>query len=120
MATATVDGYIKSLESWQVDAAKELRRIIHASVPEVREDMKWGQPTYEHHGLLCYLKGFKSHMKVGLFHGSYMEDPAGMLDGTGTKLRHIKLQRVEDNDDPGLASLLASAAVNRSQSSRSA
>lgn len=39
-----------------------------------------------------YVNAFKSHVNVGFFHGAALEDPAGLLEGSGKHMRHVKLR----------------------------
>ncbi len=34
----------------------------------------------------------RSHVNVGFFHGAALPDPAGLLQGTGKFMRHVKLR----------------------------
>jgi hypothetical protein len=43
-----------------------------------------------------YVNSFKSHVNVGFFYGAMLEDLAGLLEGSGKRMRHVKLK-------PGLA-----------------
>jgi len=40
----------------------------------------------------AYVNVFKSHANVGFFHGAALQDPAGILEGTGKRMRHVKLR----------------------------
>jgi hypothetical protein len=39
-----------------------------------------------------YVAAFKSHVNVGFFQGAALKDPAGLLEGTGKRMRHVKLR----------------------------
>jgi len=39
-----------------------------------------------------YVNSFKNHVNVGFFYGAVLEDPAGLLEGSGKHMRHVKLQ----------------------------
>jgi hypothetical protein len=39
-----------------------------------------------------YVNVFRSHVNVGFFNGAALEDPAGLLEGTGKRMRHVKLR----------------------------
>ena len=39
-----------------------------------------------------YVNVFISHVNVGFYHGSALQDPAGLLEGTGKFMRHVKLR----------------------------
>src|SRR5215510_5565631 len=44
---------------------REMRAIIKAAAPKVREEIKWGMPTFSYDRILVIFGGFKNH--VGLF-----------------------------------------------------
>lgn len=39
-----------------------------------------------------YVNAFKAHASVGFFHGALLADPFGLLEGTGKRMRHVKLR----------------------------
>jgi hypothetical protein len=39
----------------------------------------------------AYVNSFKNHVNVGFFNGAMLEDPAGLLQGSGKRGRHVKL-----------------------------
>jgi hypothetical protein len=39
-----------------------------------------------------YVNSFKSHVNVGFFYGAALKDPAGLLEGSGKRMRHVKLK----------------------------
>jgi hypothetical protein len=51
-----------------------------------------------------YVNAFTSHVNVGFFYGAELPDPAGLLEGNGKRMRHVKLK-------PGVA--VNSAALSR-------
>ncbi len=40
----------------------------------------------------AYVDSFTSHVNVGFFRGAALDDPAGLLEGTGKRMRHDKLK----------------------------
>jgi hypothetical protein len=38
-----------------------------------------------------YVNSFKSHVNVGFFQGAGLKDPAGLLEGSGKRKRHVKI-----------------------------
>ncbi|MGB6871803.1 MAG: DUF1801 domain-containing protein, partial [Acidobacteriaceae bacterium] len=38
-----------------------------------------------------YVNVFRAHVNVGFFQGAALPDPAGLLQGTGKFMRHVKL-----------------------------
>ena len=39
-----------------------------------------------------YVNAFKAHVNVGFFQGATLPDPAGLLEGSGKYMRHVKLK----------------------------
>jgi hypothetical protein len=109
MAAKTVDEYIDSLGGWKTDVASRVRAIITSSVPKAKESIKWAQPVYELNGPFCYMKAFKNSVNFGFWRGVDLDDPGGRLQGTGEKMRHIKLQGIEDIDEQAFTAFVKQA-----------
>ena len=88
---------------------RELRGLIREVAPEARESMKWGHPTYETDGNVCYLSAFTEHVNLGFFRGADLGDPDGLLEGTGKKLRHVKSRPGEPLPESAVRTLLREA-----------
>ena len=99
MAEKTVDAYIAGLEGWKAEVASRVRQIVHEAAPDAVESIKWAQPVYETNGPFCYMKAFKNSVNFGFWRGVDLEDPVGLLQGTGEKMRHVKLAGVDDVDE---------------------
>ena len=56
-----------------------------------------------------YVNVFRSHVNVGFFHGAALADPAGLLEGTGKFMRHVKLRAGMATDDAALRRLIEAA-----------
>ncbi len=96
MVSMSVDEYIAGLDSWKGEVVASVRRIILAAVPEAEESIKWAQPVYELNGPFSYMKAFKNSVNFGFWRGVDINDPTGLLQGSGEKMRHIKLTGMED------------------------
>lgn len=57
----------------------------------------------------AYVDVFKSHTNVGFFYGAFLDDPAGLLEGTGKNMRHIKLKPGREPNSVALSDLIALA-----------
>lgn len=56
-----------------------------------------------------YVNSFKSHVNVGFFYGAMLEDPAGLLEGNGKRMRHVKLRPERPLHAAALSDLINSA-----------
>jgi hypothetical protein len=56
-----------------------------------------------------YVNAFTNHVNVGFFNGAALHDPARLLEGTGRRMRHVKLKPGHDIDDEALGALIDAA-----------
>ena len=56
-----------------------------------------------------YVDAFKDHVNVGFFNGSALHDPAGLLEGTGKRMRHVKVKPGRELDSEALGALIDAA-----------
>ena len=61
----------------------------------------------------AYIMPFRSWVNLGFFQGASLMDPQGLLEGTGVKLRHIKLRTVDETERPGVRALVEQAYAER-------
>ena len=61
----------------------------------------------------AYIMPFRSWVNLGFFQGVSLMDPQGLLEGTGARLRHIKLRTVDDTEQPGVRALVEEAYAER-------
>jgi len=52
---------------------------------------------------------FTAHVNVGFFQGAGLPDPAGLLQGSGKCMRHVKLKPGMATDAAGLGALIEAA-----------
>jgi hypothetical protein len=77
---------------------------------DVRELMHDGCPVAcVEDAPFAYVNSFRSHVNVGFFYGAMLEDPAGMLEGSGKRMRHVKLKPDSELDANGLRDLIHAA-----------
>ena len=73
--------------------------MIRSASRELAEEVKWGWPCYTVGGRnVCSLMTMKSTVNFVLFLGAELEDPSGLIEGTGKSMRHVKLRSPEDID----------------------
>ncbi|MCB0490096.1 MAG: DUF1801 domain-containing protein [Cyclobacteriaceae bacterium] len=57
----------------------------------------------------AYVNVFQSHVNVGFFYGTELEDTSGLMEGTGKLMRHIKLRPGEEVDEKAIEALIKAA-----------
>jgi hypothetical protein len=56
----------------------------------------------------------RAHVNVQLADGAFLDDPAGILEGTGKRARHVKCRSPDDARRPALRALLVAQVAFRS------
>ena len=55
----------------------------------------------------------RAHVNVQLADGALLDDPTGIVEGTGKRIRHVKCRSLDDLARPALRTLLADQAARR-------
>ncbi len=61
----------------------------------------------------AYIAVQRSHVNLGFYYDSSPPDPAGLLDGTGKELRHIKFRDISATRSAAVTDLLREAIADR-------
>jgi len=107
----------REVEAWlhqQPDELGAIARhcfaIMRRCGDDVRELLHDGHPTAcVGEAAFGYVNAFRAHVNVGFFRGAELDDPAGLLEGTGKLMRHVKLAPGRVIDGAALEQLIASA-----------
>src|SRR5579862_2697408 len=77
---------------------------------DVRELMHDGMPTAcVGDAAFGYVNAFTDHVNVGFFYGALLDDPARLLEGTGKRMRHVKLWPGREVNVAALSRLIEAA-----------
>ena len=106
-----------AVEAWFLEPDHEVRRIaepwfeeMRGCGPDVRELLHEGHPTAcVRDAAFAYVDAFRAHVNVGFFQGAALVDPAGLLQGAGKRMRHVKFGWGEPVDARALNALIAAA-----------
>lgn len=106
-----------AVEVWMREHSDELGlmaqrwfKVMHECGDDVRELLHDGQPTAcAGDAAFAYVDAFRAHVNVGFFRGAELPDPTRLLEGTGKRMRHVKLVPGKDVDVAALTQLIAAA-----------
>ncbi|MGZ8937548.1 MAG: DUF1801 domain-containing protein [Halobacteriota archaeon] len=101
--TENVESYIKKQPSPQREICERLREIILRALPHVREEMKWGVPTYD--GGAYYIVALKDHVNLGFSMIGLSGDEVSQFVGSGT-MKHVEIRTVGEIDEAHITRLL--------------
>ena len=89
-----VDAYIAKARPFARPILKHLRKVIHASAPDIVETIKWSSPSYEYKGILCGFAAFNEHATFGFWKHSLVidkkDDKAGEARWNFGRLTSVK------------------------------
>ena len=94
----------KTFDDWVADVdpklrplAQGLRRMFLDAAPDLRESIKWGNPFFEKKGKVFYIASqADKYVTLGLCHGALLPNPDGLIEGTGKRMRHVKVRSLEE------------------------
>ncbi len=61
----------------------------------------------------AYILPYGSWVNLGFYRGTDLPDPAELLEGTGARMRHVKIHRLDQVDDPSIERLILAAVEER-------
>lgn len=116
----TFDDLLKEASLDVSAVAQRLREIVFADLPEAIETVRLGDgaATYgpgpkkmsESH---VYIMPKDRYVNLGFFHGSSLKDADKLLEGTGKKMRHVKVRSLKEAENPALRKLVLEALAER-------
>jgi len=88
-----IEEWLASKPSGLASIARTWFYVMRRCGADVRELMHDGYATAcVEDAPFAYVGVFKAHVNVGFFQGASLPDPAGLLEGSGKRMRHVKLR----------------------------
>lgn len=104
-----VEAWVNHGDAFHHLAGLGLERL-RACGPDVRVLIHDGRPTVcAEDAAFAYVDAHAQHADVGFFFGAALSDPAGLLEGAGKRMRHVKLRLGRMPDEAALADLITTA-----------
>jgi hypothetical protein len=97
------------------DLALKLRKLVRSLLPKAREIIfsGWGVADYGHpdkaRGYIS-IGPQKKYVNLYFMDGVDLPDPTGLLEGSGKRMRHVKIKTAKDLENKALKLLIKSAA----------
>jgi len=95
--------------------SQSLRAMVTSAMPQVQEVLyaRHNHFGYSFSGLMseriCYLCPMKDYVRLGFVYGAQPPDPEHRLEGTGKRLRHVKVRTLKEASHPALKRLVKAA-----------
>ena len=103
-----LEGYAPDIRA----VTHQVRALVASITPDADENLKTGWKVIwfgfgpRMPAQFAVVMPTKTHVGLGLAHGAELRDPKRRLEGTGKRIRHVKLRTAADVADPALAALL--------------
>ena len=92
--------------------ARALRSTVRAAFPTAIEQVDFPDRliafghTMKIRGLLFAIIAHTSHVNLQLADGADLPDPEGLIEGTGKRIRHVKIRSVEAASSPAVVAII--------------
>lgn len=101
------------------EIAYALRKLLSKVMPGITE-VPWAKQKIAGYGVgpkkmsehFCYIAPQKKYVNLGFFYGADLPDPKNLLEGTGKKLRHIKVSSLKTLEIPEVEELIGKASTH--------
>jgi hypothetical protein len=109
-----------AVEDWFSAPASPLRSVartwfeaMRSCGSDVVELLHDGHPTAcVEDAAFGYVNAFRAHVNVGFFLATSLNDPAGLLQGTGRFMRHVKVRPGAPIDEAALRELIRAGCID--------
>ena len=111
----TVDGFLAHYSPGIREIALKARALIQSVIPGAIEQVDatskiiaYGYAR-DYKSLICAIAPQKSYVNLMFARGAELPDPAGLLEGTGKRARHVKLKSPAEVENPAVRTLMMEA-----------
>lgn len=93
--------------------SRELRSIARRAMPGAHEFLYYDAINYSLSNSplerICYIRPLQKRVTLGFLFGRQLDEPHHLLQGTGKRMRHVKVRALEDTRNPALEELISAA-----------
>jgi hypothetical protein len=110
---ASIDELFPSTSTEVKALLQAVRSMVQSAIPEATEMFYHGAlgygPSLSGFDRIIYVQAQNGYANLGFFFGTDVSDPAHLLEGTGKRMRHVKIRTVKEADASELKSLVQDA-----------
>lgn len=118
----TFEELMQATEPPMQPICERLREVVFELDPDAVEVVRLGDRAATY-GLgpqkmkegYAYILPYAGWVNLGFFKGADLPDPNGLMEGTGAKMRHVKIRRLEEAENEALRDLLRAARAERAE-----
>lgn len=113
LMTDEISSFINSCSPEQQTIIRALRDITQKNIPDAHELIYHGALGYAYSqspfDRIIYIALATHHTTYGFFFGGQLPDPTHLLEGSGKRMRHVKIKSAADANNPALEELIKAA-----------
>ena len=94
--SAELAAFLDGLPPPAAEIACALREAVLTAAPGAEESIKWGVPSYALKHVLCSIAPAHRYVRLQFWRGAELHDPRGLVEGTGKRLRHVKVRSARE------------------------
>ena len=99
-----VEEYLKKQNSPQKEICQQLRTIILKTFPNIKEEMKWGVPTYGEGKY--YFVSLKDHVNLGFSMVNLSKEEQQRFEGSGKTMKVVSIHSTDEISEDRIVELL--------------
>lgn len=93
-----IEEYLERYSPQMRELAEKLRDTILEMFPDMDEVIKWNNLVYKNNRYICAILIHNAHINLEFWLGTELKDPEKRLDGTGKRMRHLKISDESEID----------------------
>jgi hypothetical protein len=102
--------------AWQGEVFDQIHAMIQAAYPDGKSSIKWAQPVWETaEGPMLFMRATAKHLTLGFWRGAEFQDPEGVLEGEGDRMKHLKIKSQETMNPAQIEGFIAQAIALNAQ-----
>ncbi len=107
-----VEQFLGSYDPDVRELTRGLRALVCRLVPDAEEKLHrpWKTVAYGRTRKFCAISPHKACVNLQFHSGSSLQDPSGLLEGTGKSMRHVRVETPGDLERQALTRLIREAA----------
>jgi hypothetical protein len=122
----TFEDVIQGSSTEMAAIANRLRELFSRLDPDVVEvprpaeqHVEYGVGLIQANQIFGYICPMQKYVRLGFYYGASLPDPSRLLEGSGKRLRHIKIYTLSEAGRPEIQKLLEAAFHEREDALRS-
>ncbi|HEX7384200.1 MAG TPA: DUF1801 domain-containing protein [Burkholderiaceae bacterium] len=109
-SAALVEAWFDMLPANQRALARELQAAVLASAPQLARTVKWGNLLFLNHGVNAIaIAVHRNHANLQFFDGAALAERFPELEGSGERVRHLRLPYQQPVDAEQVRALVRAA-----------